>query len=125
MFIAILIGHDGHLQDKKLVKFVRDSKTEQWNVENEKEVNGGKHMISEIRNCSLLDNGEIMLVTSQVYIMFNMQFKQLRVTSFNKSALTWAPNPVVSCFVPEYSETHNNGFLVAFLEVEKEAMNVY
>ena len=82
-------------------------------------------MVSEIRNCSLLDNGEIMLVTSHVYIMYNLQFRQLKVTFFNKSALTWAPNPVVSCFVPEYSKTHNNGFLVAFLEVDKENMNVY
>ena len=45
----------------------------------------------------------ILLVTTEVYIIFNDDFKQLKLSYFKNSALTWAPEPAVSCFVSEFS----------------------
>ena len=124
-FISIILGPDGYMQTKKLVRFIFNETTKKWKLIHEKVVSGGRYALTEIRNCSLLDNDQIMLVTTEQYMFFNYEFKLLKMSYFKKSALTWAANPNVSCFVPEFSTTKNNGFLIAFLEVDKEVMNVY
>ena len=102
--VAILLGADGHLQNKKLLRFVRDTKTKMWKIEKEKKVTGGKAALSEIRNLSLLDKELILLVTTTAYFVYNDEFQLIKLSYFKKSALTWAPEPAVSCFVSEFSK---------------------